>query len=230
MLYTIYQTTNLINGKRYIGKHVTENLNDDYIGSGIVLAKSIKKYGRENFKKETLFVFDNEEDMNAKEVEIVNEDVILNDDYYNIALGGRGGSIVLMQGHPLYDSTRQKISEAQLRRRDDMSRITSENHKHKRVGMYGKQQSSYQKQVVSALMKGVSKSPESVAKQRESAKKTFEDPSYVHPNKGKRYDADRLKQMSNISSTRPKKTCPHCNTVMDERNYARYHGDNCKHK
>ena len=45
MFYTIYLTVNKINGKKYIGKHVTEDPYDSYLGSGIVLSNAIKKYG-----------------------------------------------------------------------------------------------------------------------------------------------------------------------------------------
>ena len=48
----IYKTTNLINGKFYVGKDASNNPN--YYGSGLLLAKAIKKYGKENFKKEIL--------------------------------------------------------------------------------------------------------------------------------------------------------------------------------
>lgn len=64
--FTIYKTTNLCNGKYYIGQHRTNNVNDDYLGSGIILKDAIKKYGKNNFKKEILFIFDNEYDMNKK--------------------------------------------------------------------------------------------------------------------------------------------------------------------
>jgi len=40
----IYITTNLINGKKYLGKHTTTNLNDGYLGCGICRsAKGIVK-------------------------------------------------------------------------------------------------------------------------------------------------------------------------------------------
>lgn len=32
MHYTVYQTTNLINSKIYVGVHATEDLNDSYLG------------------------------------------------------------------------------------------------------------------------------------------------------------------------------------------------------
>ena len=49
--YLIYKTENKINGKIYIGKHITNTIGDNYLGSGIYLLNAIKKYGKENFKK-----------------------------------------------------------------------------------------------------------------------------------------------------------------------------------
>jgi len=63
MFYIIYKTTNQINGKFYIGKHQTNDLNDGYLGSGTLLKRAIQKHGRQNFKKEILHVFDNEEEI-----------------------------------------------------------------------------------------------------------------------------------------------------------------------
>ena len=71
--YSIYKTTNLINNMYYIGFHITSNLNDDYLGSGSYLNRAINKYGKENFKKEILFIFDNFKEMVDKEKEIINE-------------------------------------------------------------------------------------------------------------------------------------------------------------
>ncbi len=48
----VYITTNLINGKQYVGSHIGTNKN--YLGSGIYLKAAKKKYNKNNFKREIL--------------------------------------------------------------------------------------------------------------------------------------------------------------------------------
>ncbi len=88
--YLVYKITNLSNGKIYIGKHETDDPNDGYMGSGKLIGRAIEKHGLGNFKKEILFDFETEEEMNLKEAELVNEDFIARDDTYNLTLGGAG--------------------------------------------------------------------------------------------------------------------------------------------
>jgi hypothetical protein len=61
------------------------------MGSGKRLLNAQKKYGIENFKKEILFIFNNDKDMFAKEQEIVNESFVNRTDTYNLKVGGSGG-------------------------------------------------------------------------------------------------------------------------------------------
>lgn len=89
--YTVYKITNLINHKIYFGKHETNNLDDNYMGSGTMLEQAKIKYGVDNFKKEILYVFQSEEEMYAKEQELVTEEFRLREDNYNIKTGGFNG-------------------------------------------------------------------------------------------------------------------------------------------
>ncbi len=89
--YVIYKITNKINNKKYIGCHMTENINDGYMGSGKLIKLSIEKYGIDNFEKEIMYYCDDENHMLKTEKEIVNEDVVKSKEYYNLTLGGGSG-------------------------------------------------------------------------------------------------------------------------------------------
>ena len=87
MKFICYKIINLINGKIYIGCHKTENVKDDYMGSGKIIKKAINKYGIKNFKKEVLSIFDSEHQMFNEEKNLISK---LKPDY-NITNGGNGG-------------------------------------------------------------------------------------------------------------------------------------------
>jgi GIY-YIG catalytic domain len=87
----LYQITNLVNNKIYIGIHKTDDINDGYMGSGKVIKSAIKKYGVENFKKDILEFFDTYRLALEKEAEIVTDEFLLREDVYNLRRGGTGG-------------------------------------------------------------------------------------------------------------------------------------------
>lgn len=90
MYYFIYKTTNVINGKYYIGAHSTKNINDDYYGSGTALSASIKKYGKVNFIREIICYCSNVEELYKLEEKIISEH-LNNELCYNLKPGGKGG-------------------------------------------------------------------------------------------------------------------------------------------
>lgn len=90
--YYIYETTNLCNGKKYIGQHIGE-INDAYLGSGVLLKKAILKYGAENFQKRILCVCSSKDELDQKEKEYIAQyDAVNNKNYYNLHEGGNGGN------------------------------------------------------------------------------------------------------------------------------------------
>lgn len=91
MVHYIYKTVNLVNGHYYIGMHIGK-LSDNYLGSGYLLKQAIKKYGKDNFKKEVLVICENEEELRIWEKKIIDLK-ITDSDCYNIAPGGQGGNV-----------------------------------------------------------------------------------------------------------------------------------------
>lgn len=86
----IYKTTNMVNGKFYVGQ---DSKNDpSYFGSGLLINKSIKKYGLENFKKEILEYCNSKEELNNREKFWISE-LSATTLGYNIANGGSGGDL-----------------------------------------------------------------------------------------------------------------------------------------
>lgn len=92
MNHFVYETTNLVNGKKYIGKHSCkcEIEEDNYLGSGRLILKAISKYGRKNFSRKIIKICDSAEEAfieerNYIEVTKANE----NSAFYNIIEGGK---------------------------------------------------------------------------------------------------------------------------------------------
>lgn len=116
--YIVYKTTNLINGKYYIGVHGTnDEITDPYIGNGITgnytrstkkgLHAAVRKYGYKNFKTEILYKYPYTEagkiEAYKKEHEIVNRDFVKNPMTYNLCIGGKVPSSVHEKAVAQYD-------------------------------------------------------------------------------------------------------------------------------
>lgn len=133
MIHSVYKTINLTNQKYYIGKHSSEDPNDEYLGSGLALQRAIKKHGLENFKKEVLHLYESEVEAYNKEREILEElDGVKDPLCYNLCYGGVG----FWKGATHSAEAKDKISE----------------------GNKGKVRTNEAKQKYSASKKGIPKS------------------------------------------------------------------------
>ena len=116
----LYKTTNLVNGKIYIGIHSqsTDNF-DGYLGSGQNLKMAIDKYGIDNFTRETIAVYDTWNEARTAEREIVTEEFCKCGNTYNISVGGQGGNTVA--GY-----TQEELLDLNSRRGAAISKIKQE--------------------------------------------------------------------------------------------------------
>ena len=107
-IYYIYCITNLMNDKTYIGQHKTENLNDSYMGSGLMITKSIRKYGKNNFSKEILAITGTKQNADILEKCFIALYREIGKAEYNLATGGTGGQ----DGRKHTEQEKNKISKA----------------------------------------------------------------------------------------------------------------------
>lgn len=120
MKYIVYKTINLINGKEYIGVHYTDpDIYDGYIGCGVTkrdqkkkskgFPKAVAKYGYENFKRETLFEYEDSEAgflaAYQKEAELVTKEYVKSPNTYNLTIGGK---------FTVWNNLKKKISQYTL--------------------------------------------------------------------------------------------------------------------
>lgn len=169
----IYLTTNLVNKKIYVGQKKSEIfLGNKYLGSGFMLARAIKKYGRNNFNVELLEFCESKLELNEREVFYIAYYNSTNSDIgYNIATGGQGGD--------LGPEVNKRISKA-------VTGIPcSEEKKEKlRIANTGKKASLETRRKQSQKQKGRKRSDETKRKMSESAKK-LDRSNRVNPTKGK---------------------------------------------
>ncbi len=86
----IYETINLINGKKYIG--MDKNNDSNYLGSGKGILRAIKKYGKQNFQKTIIEHCTSIEHLIEREIYwIAHYNAVKDRQYYNMKPGGNGG-------------------------------------------------------------------------------------------------------------------------------------------
>lgn len=101
----VYKTTNRITGKSYVGSHCTDNIDDNYIGSGRLFLKSVKKHGKLNFEREILEICIDASAARMKENFYIGEFGTLCPSGYNLCPDGGIG----FKGATHSEATKKKI-------------------------------------------------------------------------------------------------------------------------
>lgn len=87
----VYITTNNLNGRMYVGQKKIDDWGvwKNYLGSGKALKQSVRKYGKENFKREILDFAYSPEELNTVEIKyILDLNCVSDPRYYNLVEGG----------------------------------------------------------------------------------------------------------------------------------------------
>lgn len=88
----VYKTTNLNNGRIYVGQKKGV-FNPSYFGSGLNIRRALKKHGDESFKVETICYLTTKQELDEFEKFLIDKyrEILGRRNLYNIAKGGMGG-------------------------------------------------------------------------------------------------------------------------------------------
>lgn len=153
----VYETTNLKNGKKYIGQKKFTKGYENYLGSGKYLKPDIKKCGKENFKRDILAIAKTQELLNDLENHFIAvNDAVKSDNYYNKANRGQHGNVFANKTEEEMKEIKKKMSESLKGKKhtdeakEKISRASSgANHP-----MFGKKHTDEAKEKMSESLKG----------------------------------------------------------------------------
>lgn len=231
----VYKTTNLINGKMYIG--VDSKNNELYLGSGKILKIALEKHGIENFKKEVVKEFLTLKEAYFYEKELIDLlDAVNSKLYYNVTKGGKGGwSHIDTKGssNPMYGkSVKDKIIEkhgienGNLLYKESRSRAGAKTS----IALSGIQKTDEHKSSLSKARMDFwnSLTEEEKTLRRNDMSINMKAANIVRSEEYKNKMRESIKLKS--EQIHQKVECPYCKQAMNKSNLKRWHGENCKYK
>lgn len=248
----VYITTNLINGKQYVGSHSTDNINDGYLGSGKIIRKAISKYHFRNFSREILKECNTIGEARKLEEKYIKVYDTISPNGYNLSPTGGCSH----QGGRLSEEHKKKIGQALKGKKRDPKIGKKISKSRKERGSYNF--SKEHKEKISNTLKGRKNGPPSeetkekmrrgnignilsnetkkkMSLSKRGIKLSEEHKQNISNNNSKFWKEkkfseehkDKLRK-SHIGKKQKRKICPYCKKEIAVNIYARYHGKNCK--
>ena len=177
-----YITTNKVNGKQYVGMHSTDNVDDGYLGTGLLILKAINKYGKENFTREILWKCVDLQEAFSNEAIYIKKYNTLSPNGYNISPTGGLGVPGCFS-----DETKLKISKARKGKKQSEETIRKRVEKNK-----GQKRSDEVKRKMGLIHKGLKHSDESKRK----ISKTKKEQKLIAWNKGQKRSDEVKRKIS----------------------------------
>jgi hypothetical protein len=189
----IYKITRTTDGQYYIGMHSTNDMDDGYLGGGLVISRSVKKYGKSAHVRDVLEMLPNRLSLSSREKEIITEEVISDPLCMNLALGGVGGC---MAGRNHSIESRAKMSaKRKLRVTKPETRL--------KLSIVANNRPSEINEQISEKLKG-RPSPNKGNKMPDTAKEAISEKlkGRPSPNKGKAWSESRRQKFEDAMTAR----------------------------
>lgn len=224
----IYFTKNLINDKKYIGQH-KGSFTKKYLGSGKLLTRAIKKYGKENFEVTLWEWCDSLDKLNEQEKYYIKRyNAVKDSSYYNLSMGGSGlptGSCLKGKTYEEIHGVEKAIILKKLRSETFKGERSQESRSLMSLAKLGKKRESFSEQHkinIGNANRG--------RKHSDEYRKNCSDRIMGN----KRTEKTRIKISNStkgiLKGKQPKVICPYCNKKGGQGGMNRYHFDNCKYK
>ena len=228
----VYITTNVINGKQYIGDRSCniDPEKDAYIGSGIYFKHALNQYGRENFKREIIEFFQTKSEAFFAQEKYINYYNTLTPKGYNIS---PTGGVWHLGGGNHSDETKLKIKNTLTGSKHTPDRIQKMANS-KRGYKYSEERCEKQRQSMKGKNLGKIMSEEQkhnlkiINTGKIHSSETKKKMSVSHT--GITFSETHLYNIKLSAKNRPKVICKYCNKEMNTAMHNRWHGENCKYK
>jgi group I intron endonuclease len=204
----IYKTTNLVNGKFYIGQHSTNNLDDNYLGSGDYLKKDIRELGKLKFKREILEYCDFK-DLSIREKFWITE-LNAKNIGYNKYCSGCGGFIS--------EETYNKFSETYRGRKNMPEQAIKCIESKIKNGTLKHREESKRKTSLSVIK----------AQLDPELRKKFSHPGENNPFYGQHHSEETKRICSEKAKNRPRFPCEYCGKLVTKQSNKQFHLEKCK--
>ena len=210
MIHYIYKLVHT-NGRYYIGRHSTKNLDDGYMGSG-KWPRSIKN--KQDLSKEILSYHDSTNELLEAEKSLLTEHIEkpLCMNFNNNSVGFAFGSL-----NPAKTEKEKIRKEKQVGELNPMFGKTHSNEAKAKMSVDRKGKPTWNKGL--SGVKTSDKGQLAWNKGVSTGIKTFT---------GQHHTPETIALMKEKHASRERLTCPHCSKNIDKPNYSRYHGDKCK--
>ena len=120
----IYITTNMVNGKRYLGQRKFRKGWKTYLGSGTIFKQALSIYGKENFVRNIICICYSSKELNEEEYKMSKLlNIVEDDNWYNLMYGG-----LVLQGednpnygkHPTEESIEKMRSASKGKKKSEL--------------------------------------------------------------------------------------------------------------